>query len=57
MMVVKNPTPPARPPSLKQMHARRCFLLGITSPEKVAKLWTEESARIAAARKDARKGG
>ena len=43
-------TPPAaHNPSAKEFHARRCFLLGITDPEKVARLWEEERAKIRAA--------
>lgn len=37
--------PPTRWPSLKELHARKCFLLGITDPDKVARLWRGEQAR------------
>jgi len=39
--------PHARPPSLKEQHARKCFLLGITDRERIAALWKWELARRA----------
>lgn len=44
------PPPPGRTPTLKELHARKMFLLGITEPSKVAKLWEQERAKIEAAR-------
>jgi hypothetical protein len=46
---MKIAPPPARQPSLKELHARKCFLLGITSPGKVERLWREEVERRKAA--------
>jgi hypothetical protein len=37
--------PPAAFPNLKQLHARKCFLLGVTEPWKVEALWREEVER------------
>jgi len=42
-MLVKEP--PVAAPSRKQLHARKCFLLGITSAEKVERLWQEEQRK------------
>lgn len=46
---MKIPAPVApKSMSIKDVHARKCFLLGITSSEKVAQLWTQEKARLEA---------
>ena len=45
-----TPPPAARIPTPREIHNRRCFLLGITLPEKVEQLWKQELAKIAAAR-------
>jgi hypothetical protein len=45
-----TPPPAAAVPSLKEQHARKCFLLGITEEWKVDRLWEEYKARVAAAR-------
>lgn len=46
------PAPPARP-SRKQLHARKCVMLGITDADTVARLWAEDEAR----RAEAERGG
>jgi len=33
---------PPRWPTLRELHDRRCFLLGITEATKVERLWKEE---------------
>jgi hypothetical protein len=43
MMVVR--APPPSPPTLRQLHKRKCFLLGITDPAKEERLWQAEVAR------------
>jgi hypothetical protein len=43
--VMKVEAPPAKSVSLKDLFRRKCFLLGITEPWKVAKLWAEEVER------------
>ena len=48
--------PPVEAPTAREFHARRCFLVGITDPAKVAKLWAEERARIDAARPRTKQG-
>jgi hypothetical protein len=48
---MKVATPPtAAVPSLREQHARKCFLLGITEGWKVDRLWVEHVARTEAAR-------
>lgn len=52
--VIKPPTHEA--PTLRQMHERRCFLLGIDRT-RWDELWRAEAARIKAARAAAKKKG
>lgn len=41
---LKPPSSPA--PSLGELFVRKCFLLGITDPDTVARLWKAERARL-----------
>jgi hypothetical protein len=47
---MKITLPQARNPTAKEFHARRCFMLGITEPDKVARLWLEEKKFLEEAR-------
>lgn len=48
---MKITTPPARATTAKDLHARKCFLLGITEPAKVERLWKAEEKRRAELRR------
>lgn len=50
--VMKITPPPVRMPTAKELHDRRCFLLGI-DPEKWGRLWAKEQARMVALRDEA----
>jgi hypothetical protein len=42
---MKPTVPPVQVPSLRQLHKRKCFLLGITCPVKEERLWRAEVER------------
>lgn len=50
------PPAPGRAPTLKELHARRCVMLGITEEWRVEKLWAEEVARRKAVEDEHRPG-
>lgn len=43
--MVPVPATTGRTPSLQELFERRCFLLGITEPSRVAKLWAQEKVK------------
>ncbi|MDY3554759.1 hypothetical protein R5W24_003888 [Gemmata sp. JC717] len=53
--VMEVEAPPARFPNLRELHRRRCFLLGITDPAKEERLWAEEVRRREAAQRPGRR--
>lgn len=49
--MIRQPAP--RPPTAQQVFERRCYYLGITDADEVARLWREKTAADAAAERAA----
>ena len=55
-VMVPPPRPRGKWPTHQELHARKCFYLGITEPAKVARLWEAERKRVEALKAGAKAG-